>query len=170
MNDILTITNQVGTCDRKEVVRNIMTICRAITPYFYKNAPLEEVRAEKLSIKLLTSTIDNKTLAKMCELATINYPLERANNYKTYFDINYILKFYKKAFNYVWCDSVNVKDCTYLGYEYDEITSIVTENWRNDITGEYFFIKEIKNLPTQSQDRVYSSKYYESKAVSFDNL
>ena len=49
------------------------------------------------SIQVLTADIDGAVMAKMCEMAAKDYPRARSENPKVYFDINYILTFYKKA-------------------------------------------------------------------------
>ena len=108
MNELVNITSQLQKCDKKEVSKQVMSICRAITPQFYKNLSTEDVRAEKLSIELLTADIDNETLSEMCRRAVLNYSKERSFDKKTYFDINYILQFYRDAFNYIHCEKVDV--------------------------------------------------------------
>ena len=108
MNELVKITSQLSVCDKKEVSKQVMSICRAITPQFYKNLTTEDIKAEKMSIELLTAEIDGETLSEMCRRAVLNYAKERSLNNKVYFDINYILQFYKQSFNFVHCDNVVV--------------------------------------------------------------
>lgn len=98
MNDLTTTYNAI-TCekDKQQIAKSIYVVCRTITPQFYSKQTTDEMRAELTSIFLLTRNIRQDVLAKMCELAVDNYARKRAKNDKLYFDINYILTFYDKA-------------------------------------------------------------------------
>ena len=54
MNELIEITKNVATCSQNEVSKQMMTAFRAVTPQFYKSMTDSELRAEMLSIKLLT--------------------------------------------------------------------------------------------------------------------
>jgi len=113
---------------------NIMAFCRVITPQFYKGLSYSAMAAEKLAIELLTGHIEQPVLRRMCELAAQSYGIARSESSKTFFDINYILTFYRTAFNEIWCYSVEIPD----GYScsgdavFDETTRIITERWQSD--------------------------------------
>lgn len=98
MNDLTTTYNAITyEKDKQQVAKSIYAVCRTVTPQFYKSQTTDEMRAIVTSIYLLTRNIRQDVLAKMCELAVDGYAQARANNDKQYFDINYILTFYNKA-------------------------------------------------------------------------
>lgn len=98
MNDLTTTYNAISTAhDKQQVAKSIYAVCRTITPQFYSKQTTDEMRAEVTSIYLLVRNIRQDVLAKMCELAVDNYAKARAKDKKQYFDINYILTFYNKA-------------------------------------------------------------------------
>ena len=70
---------------------------KLITPQFYANKTKEQIKQEIASIEILTRNLPFKTLQKACEIAVKYYPIERAENQNLYFDINYILRWYKCA-------------------------------------------------------------------------
>lgn len=108
----------------------IMAVCRAVTPQFYKGQSIDDLKAEKAAIELLTAHIDDEVLAKMCELSVQSYATARSDNEKVYFDINYFLSFYRMAFNYVWCDSVDVpRDAELKSSHYDPISRMIIERY-----------------------------------------
>ena len=95
----------------------------------------------------------------MCRLAVINYARSRSEDAKVYFDINYILTFYKQAFNKLFCESVKLpKNSTLESSFYDDDTKILTETYRAP-DGQLITIKEIKEKARKGE-RTYSSKYF----------
>lgn len=100
MNDLTTTYNAITTeKDKQQVAKSIYAVCRTITPQFYKSQTTDEMRADVTSIYLLTRNIRQDVLAVMCQLAVDNYAQARARNSKQYFDVNYILTFYDKAWD-----------------------------------------------------------------------
>lgn len=166
MGELAILVNSVVTAERKELSKSILKVCTSITPQFYKNKTVEELQAEKLSIELLTDGIDQEVLGLMCRMAIKQYPLERARNNRTFFDINYILTFYEQAFNYHWCESVRLdRDCKYCDGEYNEYTKILVERWERN--GEEIIIKYLvpqSSLDARcgSQARFYSPKFLQT--------
>lgn len=165
MNDLV---KSVSLCERAQVPNMIMAVCRSITPYFYKGLSKDDVKAEKLSIEMLTAGIDNKTLSVMCEMAIKRYPLARAENGRTYFDINYLLTFYKEAFNKVWCEDISVEGCSYAGGSYDKASKILTEVWKSQEDGREVFVRQIMEPAARDWERLYSDKFYAAAAVKDD--
>lgn len=167
MNALVTTTNAICQCKAEEVAPQIMTVCRAVTPQFYKGMSDIDIKAEKASIELLTSNIDQQCLAEMCRLAILNYARARSDNDKTYFDINYILTFYKKAFNKLYCENVEIpKRSQLLKSNYDYDTNILEEHWRTP-DGQVVLIREIRD--ENKSGRTYSSKYWQAQYFDFDN-
>ena len=35
MNELVNITNEIQQCDKKDISKQVMSVCRAITPQFY---------------------------------------------------------------------------------------------------------------------------------------
>ncbi|MCL2255836.1 MAG: hypothetical protein FWC11_03140, partial [Firmicutes bacterium] len=133
---------------------HIMAFCRVITPQFYKGLSRTDMVAEKMAIEMLTSNIDPPVLQKMCELATQNYRIARSESPKTFFDINYILTFYRIAFNMVWCDDVEIPSCYECSSDatFDEATRIITERWYSESGSPDIIIKFIV-------ERKYDDRY-----------
>lgn len=170
MNELIKTTTAIATCKQAEVVPQLMVMFRAVTPQFYKGMSDDDIKAEKLSIELLTSNIEQPCLAKMCELAVLNYPKTRSENPKTYFDINYVLTFYKQAFNKVFCEDVELpKGSEYISGHYDECLHIITEKYKTS-TGEIVELREIKDAPKNSFGRVYTSKALNRCFTDFEDI
>lgn len=168
MNALVTTVNSICKCKAEEVAPQIMTVCRAITPQFYKSLSDLDIKAEKASIELLTSNIDQQCLAEMCRLAITNYSCARSDNDKTYFDINYILSFYKKAFNKLYCEMVELpKDSKLQDSQYDYDNSILEEHWITP-DGRKVIIREIKEA--NKSGRTYSSKFFQMDYVNLDDI
>jgi hypothetical protein len=167
MNELVNITSQLQQCDKKEVSKQVMGICRAITPQFYKNLTTEDMRAEKLSIELLTADIDNETLSEMCRRAVLNYSKERSLNSKTYFDINYILQFYRDAFNYIHCEKVDVsRNAEKIWQEYDCVKGILYQKWQEP-NGEQ---KVIGVIQDKDKGHKYSPKDYQKMYTNIEDI
>lgn len=144
MNELTTTINKIATSQRNEVSGQIMILQRSITPQFYKNMSINEMKAEKMSIELLTSNIDIEVIAKMCELAVCNYGIKRSLNENVYFDINYILTFYIDAFNFIWCYNKNItQEHKLINVSYSDADKILIETWKLD--KEIIVIKFISN-------------------------
>lgn len=157
-NLLITLTNTIALCDTKEIAKQVMTVCRAITPQFYKNLTVEEMKAERLSIELLTSGIDQQTLAEMCKRAVNNYARIRSENNRVYFDINYLITFYKESFNFVNCENVKLSRSAELVKSfYDNETHIITEIYNDN--NNMVTIREIKDK--KENEHVYSSKFFQ---------
>lgn len=160
-NSLITLTNSIALCDSKEIAKQVMTVCRAITPQFYKNLSVDEMKAERLSIELLTSGIDQQTLAEMCKRAINNYARIRSENNRVYFDINYLIMFYKESFNFVNCENVKLtKQAELIKSFYDDENHIITEIYNDN--NNMVTIREIKDKKDgQTNNRVYSSKFFQ---------
>lgn len=170
MNELAKTTSAISNCSAKEVAPQIMTICRTITPQFYKGMSDMDVAAEKLGIELMISNIDQHCLAEMCRLAVLNYPRFRSENPKTYFDVNYILTFYKQAFNQLYCDLIELPKKSQLKTSsFNNETNILTEVWETP-SGEEVKIREICEPSKKSYERVYSKKFYQSCISDIDEL
>ena len=149
------------------IAANIMAFCRVITPQFYKGLTRSDMAAEKLAIEFLTKDMDLPVLKKMCELAAQCYGVARSESGKTFFDINYIMTFYRAAFNEVWCYSVDIPE----GYEwscstsFNETTRVITERWylenAPDITVK--FIVERKYDDRYEKQRGMLERHYTPK-------
>lgn len=155
----------------RSAVAQIMAMCRVVTPQFYKGLSQADVQAEKASIELLTQHIDSAVISRMCELAIKNYGTARSDNNKIYFDINYVLSFYRAAFNEIWCSNIYLPfDAQRLSDEYDPVSRMITEYWQ-DKNGKNYAIKYIAdsdyNEKLQHSDcivRHYTPKYYEMES------
>jgi len=162
-NAIIALTQNIATAPPGAVARPILKMCTAITPQFYKNKTVEELKAEAYSIELLTQSIEPPVLAEMCRLAICNYPIARSKNEKVFFDINYILTFFAQAFNKYFCEDVNLDGYTYCGYDIDRSMWILNEYWEKD--GERIVVREIlkdedrKEAEKESFMRIYSKAY-----------
>lgn len=165
MNEITKMTSQLQVCDRKETAKQVMSVCRAITPQFYRNMGIEDMKAEKMSIELLTADIDGETLAEMCRRAVLNYPKARSENNRTFFDINYILQFYKQSFNFVHCENIKIsKEAIKVYQEYDCVRGILFQKWREP-NGEEKTVAII-----QEEKKVYSPKDYERMFADINDI
>ena len=163
MNELVNITNEIQQCDKKDISKQVMSVCRAITPQFYKSVTIEDVKAERLSIELLTADIDNNTLAEMCKRAVLNYPKARSLNENTYFDLNYILTFYKTAFNFIHCENVVVSNKAEKIWEfYDDVKGILYQKWKEP-NGEE---KQVAVIQDKQRGHQYSPKDYQ---MLYDN-
>jgi len=165
-NAIVGLTQNIATAQPGAVARPILKMCTAITPQFYKNKAVEELKAEALSIELLTQNIEPPVLAEMCKLAIVNYPLARSKNEKTYFDINYILTFFSQAFNKYFCENVNLDGYEYCGYDIDRDRWILNEYWKKD--GKRIVVREVLKdedrelAESESFTRIYSKAYWKN--------
>ena len=163
MNELVNIMNEIQQCEKKDISKQVMSVCRAITPQFYKSMTVEDVKAERLSIELLTADIDNNTLAEMCKRAVLNYPKARSLNEKTYFDINYILTFYKTAFNFIHCENVIISNKAEKIWEfYDDVKGILYQKWKEP-NGEE---KQVAVIQDKQRGHQYSPKDYQ---MLYDN-
>ena len=98
MNELTTFYGQIAEqSEARDKARAVYALCRFITPQFYSKQTRDEAAATVSSIQVLTADIDGAVIAKMCEMAAKDYPKARSENPKVYFDINYILTFYKRA-------------------------------------------------------------------------
>ena len=98
MNELTTFYGQIAEQgEARDKARAVYALCRFITPQFYSKQTRDEAAATVSSIQVLTADIDGAVMAKMCEMAAKDYPKARSENPKVFFDINYILTFYKKA-------------------------------------------------------------------------
>lgn len=162
-NALIALTNDIAAAEPARVAAPLLKIFSAITPQFYKNKTTDELRAEALSIELLTQSIPPPVLGDMCKLAVCNYPIARSNNDKVFFDINYLLTFFATAFNNRYCENVNLDGYAYCGYTINRDMWILNEHWRRD-DGEEVTIMEVMNdkhkLFYNKGERVYSSAYW----------
>lgn len=113
-----------------DIAGMVLGVCTAITPQFYRNKSDAELRAEKASINLLTRGMEEEVVTEMCNLAAESYARERSRNARTYFDVNYIVTFYRKAYNRVH-DRAPAKYCVLLDEAYDESTGVTTRRLGN---------------------------------------
>lgn len=156
MNEISKIAQNISVCNRNEVPKAVITLCKAITPQFYKNTSEEDLKAEYGSIRLLTDNIDLNTLAEMCQRAVKNYGTARALNPKTYFNINYIMEFYKESFNWVHCDSIEIsKHAKKIAEKYDDRRQALIQKWKD---GDKVVM--IGYIQPKMEGRQYSPKDY----------
>lgn len=110
MNELAQVCSklQKSSSEIRNRAKTIYALCRSVTPQFYKHTP-EEMNVMVTSIQLLIQEIREDVLAKMCEIAVREYPKSRSRSPKNFFDINYILTFYDKA----W-DEIRPKDYCYI--------------------------------------------------------
>ena len=114
MNELTTFYGQIAEQgEARDKARAVYALCRFITPQFYSKQTRDEAAATVSSIQVLTADIDGAVMAKMCEMAAKDYPKARSENPKVFFDINYILTFYKAAKKSLWPKWAQV----YLGEE-----------------------------------------------------
>lgn len=164
MKELITMTNEIAKSDKQDVAKQILGVCMAITPQFYKKMSMKDLNAEKLSIALLVENIDNETLAEMCKRAVEQYPKTRAENPKAYFDINYILTFYKDAFNYVHCDSVKIsKKAEKIDAKYDEKRKIIFQKWVDN--GQEIMIGYMIDGDMDKHCHLYTPKDFEQITI-----
>lgn len=163
MNELTTLTNDIQTATSATAAKPLLKLCTAITPQFYRNKSDMEIKAELLSIQLLTVNIEPPVLAKMCELAVLNYPAARSLNDKIYFDINYILTFFTQSFNQCCGEEVNLDGYRYCGYSVDRSMWVLNEEWRNG-SGDTVIVRQVMNENNKKSyakgERVYSSRYW----------
>lgn len=171
MNELIKATNAISNANANEVSTQIMAVCRAITPQFYKGQTDLDLKTEKMGIDMLTSNIEPKCLGEMCRLAVLNYPRARSENEKTFFDINYILTFYKQAFNSMFCEQVELPSHSeMISSNFDNETNIITEKYQSD--GKLIEIREIVK-PKKDKlkyERIYSSKYFSNQFNNLDDI
>ena len=147
MDEIVTLTQNIATTSKAKIAGVLMTVFRTITPQFYRGMSDKAVETEIQSIALLTHHIDNHTLAKMCELAIINYPKARSIDAKIFFDINYVLTYFKIAFNFIHSDSIDLPieaEFVWSRHRYDHHTETIHETWC--VGGQEFHTAEIRPL------------------------
>jgi hypothetical protein len=131
-NELANVTKAIALAKPTAVAVTIYDFCTKVTPHFYKQKSAEDVKAEIGGIKLLTEGIQPQVLAEMCQMAVSQYGVLRSNNPKAYFDINYIMMFYVRAFNHVNRDSVDKSGCDFLeSKSRNHRTGIVTELYSN---------------------------------------
>lgn len=168
MNELVKITNEIQSCDKANVSKSIMGVCRAVTPQFYKNMSVDDIKAERLSIELLTADIDNETLSEMCKRAVLNYPKARSESNKTYFDINYILTFYKKTFNDIHCNNIKLsKNATKVWDRFDDKKNILYQKWLDN--GQEINIAVILE-ENEIRGHLYSPKDFEIMYSNLDDV
>ena len=103
-------------------------------------------------------------MAEMCKRAVLNYPKARSLNEKTYFDINYILTFYKTAFNFIHCENVIISNKAEKIWEfYDDVKGILYQKWKEP-NGEE---KQVAVIQDKQRGHQYSPKDYQ---MLYDNL
>lgn len=160
VNQLTTATTALANCETKDIAPQIMAMCRTITPQFYKGLSDVDIQTEKTGIELLLSGIERDCLVEMCRLAVLNYPLARSENEKQYFDINYILRFYKTAFNNINSKNIQIPDnAQYVRGAYDPQTHVVTEEYATD-DGQKFVVRELVEPPLKNEQTIYSTKYF----------
>jgi len=171
MNELVKITSAISNCKSNEVIPQIMAMCRTITPQFYRGMTDIDLKTEKMGIELMISNIEQPCLSKMCELAVLNYARFRSENSKVYFDINYILTFYKQAFNQLYCYSKFLpKHSTREKWGYNYETHIISETWKSP-DGKVIEIMEIMDKPkSSSEQRIYSTKYHENIIYDLEEI
>ena len=108
MNALVELTSKVATANHTSVASEIMMVCRAVTPQFYKSMTDKDVAMELAAMRLFLADKEIPVIAKMCEFAVRGYGLTRSKNLYIHFDLNYILTFYEQAFNFVNCESVEI--------------------------------------------------------------
>lgn len=108
MSNELKIVDDLGRCaDNK--VDIVMQVITAVYPNKYKNVKTQELLAETNGINMLTKGIDKVVLIEMCKRALNTYCVSNgneSNNKKVFFDINYIMRFYRDTFNDINCNFV----------------------------------------------------------------
>lgn len=163
-NALTTLTSSIASAEQNHVAAPILKMCTAITPQFYKNKSIAELQAEALSIELLTQDIAPPVLSDMCKLAICNYPIARSRNERVFFDINYILTFFVRAFNKHFCEDVNLDGCEYRGYSIDRDMWILNEYWERD--GTRITVRQVldesdkEQIAERSWERTYSKAYW----------
>lgn len=96
MSELTVLCNDIHQTEDISIrAKTIYALCKSVTPQFYMFSG-DELVGQVNSIAMLIKGIRKEVLSKMCELAIENYPKARAEG-RTYMDINYILSFYKKA-------------------------------------------------------------------------
>jgi len=170
MSNLIKTSGGLAIKEKRAAVAHIMAISRVITPQFYKSLSDEDLKAEKVMIELLTGHIDAAVLRKMCELAVQNYGTARSDSNKTYWDINYILTFYRTAFNWIWCESIGLAESAkYRSSTYDRVSRIVVEEWECEEgiiqTIKYIMEEQYKDLQDPN-----SPKYFQMLSKRFYSL
>ena len=156
MNDLVKMTNNIQSCDKKDLPKQIMSVCRAITPQIYKNLSIEDMKAEKIGIELLMADIDGETAAEMCKRAVLNYPRIKSENPKTIFDINFIMQFYKQSFNFVHCEAINIsRNAEKIWEKYDDTKKILYQKWKEP-SGE---IKIVGHIQEKRGEGIFTHQY-----------
>lgn len=140
---------------KKEVALKLVKLFGLFNPAIYKAFTEEDLRNEIMAIEIMLSKIDNETVAEMIERAIGSYPQKRMEDKKLVFDINYIMEFYKEAFDYVHCERFELPlGAKRLTSHYDEKTGIIEQRWQSK-TGEIVDIKCFAMLMPESK-RPYS--------------
>ena len=151
--------------ERKLIIANAFEMIKKANPRLYKNFSDKDVASELESIAFVTSHIDNKTLKVMCEWAIKQYPIDESEKPNTTFNINYILRFFKTAFEYANSDSIEINRGSEVVHKYyDELSDIVYETW--DDHGEY---KRTASFCTHGDcGGKYSKKFFEQLNKDLD--
>lgn len=116
----------------RQRAKTIYAICRSVTPQFYTKQTPDEMETMVNTIQLITRNIREDVLNVMCNLAVATYPNDKAKKPNTFFDINYILGFYHRAWDearpkdYSWiceCGDIDGKFkvgyCKYEDFDFD---------------------------------------------------
>lgn len=166
--DELIKNTEIITVEQQSPASQIMAICRVLTPQFYKGLSKADIKAEKETIELLTKHIDSLVIAKMCELAIKSYGTARSDNKHVYFDVNYVLSFYREAFNDTFCTNIKLpSNAERVGDEYDPESRIISEYWCGKDKKRYtvkYIADVMYNEYLRNANgivRHYTPKYYE---------
>lgn len=168
-SEIMRMVNGLAVCSKEKASEQVMAVCRMVTPQFYKTMSVSDIKAEKAAVDLFTADIDGATLAEMCKRAVLLYPKSRSENAKLFFDLNYILTFYNDAFNFVHCDSVEVKKgATKKAERYDDVKHILWQKWV-DVDGEKT-VGVIYDKKGSFEQHLYSPKDFEQMERNIEEV
>lgn len=142
----------------------VMYLCRVVTPQFYINKTDIDVLKEKWNVLSLIEDIEKEVLIKMCEMSVCDFFISRGD--AKCFNISYIMSFYVKAFNYVFCDSIVLpSDAKLIFNSFNQCSGVVYERYgaRDGKIIEIREIKEKDKILFPAFSRVYSSRFTKQK-------
>ena len=163
------LIKEIELLPNEEIGKMFIKLFCIFNPLGYRGISAEELENEIAGIEILIAGIDRQTLAEMVKRAVNKFVDKRRESGKIIFNINYIMEFYKEAFNYVYCDRFELPlGAERLESNFDEDSGIIEQKWRSK-TGEIVDIKCYAKLMPESK-RPYSHKDEEQLWTDLDSL
>lgn len=154
-NEIELIAKGIAGSTKENASKELFKLFSILNPFAYRGLSKAEIDKEIAGIMILIGEIDCETLGEMVRRGVQEYSNKRLANDRLIFNINYIMEFYKEAFDYVHCERFELPlGAKRLTNHYDEKTGIIEQRWQSK-TGEIVDIKCFAMLMPESK-RPYS--------------